>query len=106
MYTEAEVAPASKTSRKYIPKTILPIPPSKPAPAPTLPCKTAAAPRPKTFPAPSPILKTPKRKEVAADDEEIEVYKNGMCGDSPGRWSAGNSLPCLLFYVLQKVYYF
>jgi len=68
---EAEEATASKTRRKSTGSNkIVPAPPSKPAPAPTPPSKMAAAPRPKNVPAPSPISKTPKRNEVAPDDED------------------------------------
>ena len=91
----------------------------------------AAAPRPKNVPALSSILKTPKRKEVAPDDEdpisktpkhpisktpkrnevapddedeEIEADENGTFGDTSRRWNAGISLPCLLFYVFCKLF--
>jgi hypothetical protein len=130
LLVEAEEAPASKTRRKSAgSNTIVPAPPSKqapahpskpspaprskpspastskPAPARTPPSKMAAAPRPKNGPAPSSISKTPKRKEVAPDDEdeEIEADEDGTDGDSSRRWNAGNSLPRLLFYVFCKL---
>ena len=127
---EAEEAIASKTRRKSTgSNTIVPAPPSKQAPAPpskpspaprskpspastskpaparTPPSKVAAAPLPKNGPAPSSISKTPKRKEVAPDDEdeEIEADEDGTDGDSSRRWNAGNSLPRFLFYVFCKL---
>ena len=121
LLVEAEQAPASKPRRRSTgSNTIVPAPPSKPAPAPpskpspantskpaaarTQPSKMAAAPRPKNGPAPSSILKTPKRKEVAPDDEdeEIEADEDGTGGDSSRR-NHCNSLPRLLFCVVCKL---
>jgi hypothetical protein len=105
MDTEAE-EPASKASRKSTtPNTIVPTPPSKRAPTPTQPPKMTSAPRPKTVPTPSLILKTvTKRKDVEDVDDEIEGEADGTYGDSSGSCNAGNSLPCLLFYIFCKLF--